>query len=121
MSVGSPSSRVCSCDTVQLRTDSYVPYKAGGVYFNRKSTLPFTHVTRYMNTPHCLLGAGWPGPTLAPALSNTRCRSLSAAGAGGCGVCVCLCVRVCVLVGRLWCFVRARVCLYGLTKGEEIE
>lgn len=67
---------------------------AGGIHFNTKeqsrSALPFTHATRYTNTLHCLLGAGWPGPTLAPALSNTRCRSPSALGAGG----SCVFVRV---------------------------
>lgn len=67
---------------------------AGGIHFNTKeqsrSALPFTHATCYTNTLHCLLGAGWPGPTLAPALSNTRCRSPSAPGAGG----SCVFVRV---------------------------
>lgn len=47
---------------------------------------------------HCLLWAGWPGPTLPPALSNTRCRSPSAAGPGGCGVflhtTVCVCMHL---------------------------
>lgn len=68
--------------------------KAGGIHFNTKeqstSALPFTHTTRYTNTLHCLLGAGWPRPILAPALSNTRCRSPSAPGAGGSCVFVCV-------------------------------
>lgn len=80
-----------------------------GHLFQRKeqSAPPSTHVTRYMNTPHCLLWAGWPGPTLAPALSNTRCRSASAAGAGGMW-----CLRVCVCWwGGCGGFVCTRVCV----------
>lgn len=41
-----------------------------------------------MYTLYCVPAAGWPGPTLAPALSNTRCRSQIAVGAGGCSACV---------------------------------
>lgn len=48
-----------------------------------------------MNTLYTVLSAGgclaWANP-LAPALSNTRCRSLSASGGGGC----CVYVRMCV-------------------------
>lgn len=69
--------------------------------------------THHMLREHCrLLGAAWPGPTLAPALSNTRCRSLSASGGGGCCACVCVrreaamfCVHTCMCVctwGRGW-------------------
>lgn len=88
---------------MQSSTNLHVPYRAGfQENERRKKCLAIHTVTCCMNTPHCLLGAGWPGPTLAPALSNTRCRSPSAAGAGGCGVSVCACL--CMLVGMLWCF-----------------
>lgn len=96
------SARVCSCDRMQLCTNLCVPYKAGGIYFIGMSGAKglchsyTSHAT--WTLLHCLLGAGWPGPTLPPALSNTRCRSPSAAGAGGCGVflhtIVCVCMHL---------------------------
>ena len=108
VSACSPSARARSCDRVQLWTNLNAPCEAGGVLIVEESETAGkvlchshtpTHVTRYMNAPQCLLGADWPGPTSAPALSNTRCRSPSAAGAGGLW-CIsahkCLCVCVCV-------------------------
>lgn len=91
VSVRSPSARARSCDWMQLCTNLNAACEAGGVLIERReragkvlchSHTP-THVTCYISTPQCLLGADWPGPTSAPALSNTRCRSPSAAGAGG--------------------------------------
>lgn len=64
--------------------------------------------------PKCLLGAGQPGPTRVPALSNTRCRSLNAVGAcGGGGGLLELHVRAqeCVLQRSCAFFVHVRFCM----------
>lgn len=67
------SARVCSCAGVRLCTDLYVPHRqAAGVRLDRniKRFLCHSHTSHATWTlPHCLLGAGRPGPTLAPALS----------------------------------------------------
>lgn len=72
-----------------------VPYKGDVISEERaeQKWLCHSHISHAAwILPNCLLGASWPRPTLAPALSNTRCRSLNAVGAGGC-VCVCMLIK----------------------------
>lgn len=86
----------------------------GGIYFRKTSggKLQSHALNVAWTLPKCVLGAGQPGPTRVPALSNTRCRSLNAVGAWG-GVFVgtaCACTRVCV-AEKLCFFVHVRVCM----------
>lgn len=89
----------------------------GGIYFRKTSggKLQSHALNVAWTLPKCVLGAGQPGPTRVPALSNTRCRSLNAVGAwGGGGVCWnCVCVHKSVCCGEAVLFC-ARACLYAL-------
>lgn len=104
---------MCSCAGVRLCTDLYVPHRqAGGVRLDRniKRFLCHSHVTRYMNTPPLSAGGRPARANLSPcSLSPTPDvgrRVLQGLGGGDVeSECVC------VLVGRLRCFVHRHVCV----------
>ena len=58
------SAHVCSCDGRQCMYHTKL-----GAFVSTKRVHRHSN-TRHMNTPHCLQGAGQPGPTLAPALQH---------------------------------------------------
>lgn len=107
------SARVCSCAGVRfvhgsVRTSSSSCGRSSRQK-HKEISLPFTHVTRYMNTPPLSAGG-------RPARANLSPCSLSPTpdvgrrvlqGLGGDVESEC----VCVLVGRLRCFVHRHVCV----------